>query len=77
MSEVSTNQVHRFAEFTLDPGRAGLFRGGEQIPLRQRTFDVLTYLVRNSGRLVSKQELFEAVWRDVAVNFARGWKRTA
>jgi DNA-binding winged helix-turn-helix (wHTH) protein len=35
--------------------------------LRQRTFEVLTYLVRNSGRLVSKQELFAAVWRDVAV----------
>jgi hypothetical protein len=28
----------------------------------------LTHLVRNSGRLVSKQELFEALWRDVAVS---------
>jgi len=67
MDEVSTNQVYRFAEFTLDSGRASLFRGGDEVPLRQRTFEVLTYLVRNSGRLVSKQELFEAVWQDVAV----------
>ena len=67
MNEVSTNQAYRFAEFTLDPARAALLRDGEEIPLRQRTFEVLTHLVRNSGRLVSKQELFEAVWRDVAV----------
>jgi DNA-binding winged helix-turn-helix (wHTH) protein/TolB-like protein/Flp pilus assembly protein TadD len=67
VNEVSTNQAYRFTSFTLDAARAGLFRDGEQIPLRQRTFEVLTHLVRNSGRLVSKQELFEAVWRDVAV----------
>ena len=67
MNEVSTNQAYRFAGFTLDPARAALLRDGEEIPLRQRTFEVLTHLVRNSGRLVSKQELFEAVWRDVAV----------
>ena len=57
MDEVSTNQVYRFGEFTLDPARAALFRGDEELRLRGRTFDVLTYLVRNSGRLVSKQEL--------------------
>ena len=67
MNEVSTNQVYCFGGFTLDPARAALLRNGEEIPLRRRTFDVLTYLVRNSGRLVSKQELFEALWRDVAV----------
>lgn len=67
MDELSTNQVYRFGEFALDPARAALFRNGVEIPLRQRTFDVLTYLVRNPGRLVSKQELFQAVWGDVAV----------
>ena len=67
VNEVLTNQAYRFAEFRLDPARAALMRDGEEIPLRQRTFEVLTHLVRNSGRLVSKQELFEAVWRDVAV----------
>ncbi len=59
--------MYCFGGFTLDPARAALLRNGEEIPLRQRTFDVLIHLVRNSGRLVSKQELFEALWRDVAV----------
>jgi DNA-binding winged helix-turn-helix (wHTH) protein/TolB-like protein/Tfp pilus assembly protein PilF len=67
VNEISTNQAYRFGEFTLDPGRAGLFRGDEELRLRRRTFEVLTYLVRQSGRVVSKQELFEAVWGDVVV----------
>lgn len=67
MSEISTNQVYRFGAFTLDPGRAALFLGEEELRLRRRTFEVLIYLVRHSGRLVSKQELFESVWGDVAV----------
>lgn len=67
MNEISTNQAYRFGEFTLDPARAALFRGDQELRLRQRTFEVLTYLVRNSGRLLSKQELFENIWGDVAV----------
>lgn len=67
MNEISPNQAYRFGEFTLDPARAALFFGEEELRLRRRTFEVLTYLVRNSGRLVPKQELFERVWGDVAV----------
>jgi DNA-binding winged helix-turn-helix (wHTH) protein/TolB-like protein/Tfp pilus assembly protein PilF len=67
VNEISTNQAYRFGRFTLEPGRAALFRDGEEVPLRRRTFEVLTHLVRHSGRLVSKQELFESVWGDVAV----------
>lgn len=52
MNEISTNQSYRFGEFRLDPARAGLFRGNDDLRLRRRTFEVLTYLVRDSGRLV-------------------------
>jgi hypothetical protein len=37
------------------------------VPLRPQSFDVLLHLVRNRGRLVSKDELFEQVWADVVV----------
>jgi DNA-binding winged helix-turn-helix (wHTH) protein/TolB-like protein/Flp pilus assembly protein TadD len=67
VNEVLVNPVYRFGEFTLDAGRAALFLGEEELRLRRRTFEVLTYLVRNSDRLVSKQELFEGVWGAVAV----------
>lgn len=67
MNEISKSGVYRFGAFTLDLDRAALWRGEEEVRLRPRTFDVLVYLVRNAGRLIPKQELFEAVWGDVAV----------
>ncbi len=56
-----------FNEFRLDLARGCLFRNGEEIKLRPKSFDTLKHLVENSGRLISKDELFEAVWPDTAV----------
>src|SRR5207249_10021593 len=42
-------------------------RGGEEVSLRPKAFEVLTYLVERHGRLVTKSELLEAVWPDAAV----------
>src|SRR6266568_2231222 len=58
----------RFAGFELDPDRAELRRpGGEAIKLRPKTRDVLALFTANPRRVLSKQELMEAVWPDVHV----------
>ena len=59
-------QLH-FAGYVLDLDRGCLLLDGKEIDLRPKTFAVLRYLVENSGRLVSKDELFAAVWANVAV----------
>jgi Tol biopolymer transport system component/DNA-binding winged helix-turn-helix (wHTH) protein len=59
--------AYAFLSLTLDMRRQLLVRGTDEIRLRPRSFDVLSYLVRHAGRLVGKQELMEAVWADVAV----------
>ena len=41
-----------------------LFRQGINIPLPSKTFEVLLYLLANSGRVVSKDELLKQVWPD-------------
>ena len=56
-----------FLGWTLDTRRQLLLRGNEATRLRPRTYEVLLYLVRNAGRLISKQELMDVVWKDVAV----------
>src|SRR4029453_11515664 len=56
-----------FNEFTLDLTRGSLFRGRDEIKLRPKSFETLRYLVENSGRLISKNELIEAVWPDTSV----------
>ena len=67
MDEIANIRIYCFEDFTVDLDRATLSRGGDEVRLRPRTFDVLVYLVRNAGRLIPKQELFDAVWGDVAV----------
>ena len=58
--------VLRFDAFTLDQSRPALLRDGAVLELRQQSLAVLNHLVENAGRLVSKQELFQAVWDGAA-----------
>src|SRR5215469_8585671 len=58
---------YRIGEFTLDLDEGFLRRAAEEIALRPKTFEVLTYLVQRAGRLVTKNELIEAVWPDTAI----------
>lgn len=57
----------RFDRYILDLDRGCLLLDGAEIALRPKTFATLRHLVQNCGRLVSKGELFAAVWPDVAV----------
>jgi TolB-like protein/DNA-binding winged helix-turn-helix (wHTH) protein/Tfp pilus assembly protein PilF len=61
-------RAFRFGPYTLDLGRGSLTAGERVIDLRPKTFGVLAYLVENAGRLVSKDELMQAVWSDVVVS---------
>ncbi|MDA9425104.1 MULTISPECIES: winged helix-turn-helix domain-containing protein [Bradyrhizobium] len=58
----------RFAGFELDLPRAEL-RGpdGTPIKLRPKTFEMLRLFATSGGRVLSKQELMEAVWPNVHV----------
>ena len=59
--------AHRFGPFELHPLDRRLIREGKAIPLPPKAFDLLVFLVANAGRLVTRDELFQAVWPDVAV----------
>lgn len=52
---------------TFDSTRASLDGPGGPAPLRRKSFEVLRYLVEHPCRVVSKQELLDAVWPDVTV----------
>lgn len=51
----------------IDYPSACLRRAGLPLQLRPKSFDVLAYLSRNRGRLVSKTELIDHVWGHIAV----------
>jgi len=52
-----------FANHTLDTDRRELRRGDTAIAVEPQVFDVLTYLLENRERVVSKDDLFASVWR--------------
>jgi DNA-binding winged helix-turn-helix (wHTH) protein/TolB-like protein len=60
--------VLRFSGFELDSERAELRRpDGQSIKLRPKTLEILRLLAGNAGRVLSKQQLMEAVWPNVHV----------
>lgn len=57
----------RFDRFALDPSDRQLRRDDAPVELNARYLDALILLVREQGRLVSKERFLEEVWRGVPV----------
>ena len=73
--------VLQIADLTLDPAVRTVTRGGEAISLTNREFALLEYLMRNTGRVLTRTMIAEHVWDysfdsgtnviDVYVNYLR------
>ncbi len=59
-----------FAEFELDGGKRRLSRAGEPLALNAKAFDLLVFLAENAGRIISKEEILNAVWENQFVEEA-------
>jgi len=51
-----------FCGYELDLGTRRLCRDGGDVELRPKSFDVLAFLVRHAGKLVTRDEIIAAVW---------------
>lgn len=60
--------AYEFGSYRLEPSNACLSRAGEPVELTAKAFDTLVVLVERAGTLVSKEELLDRVWPDVAVD---------
>src|SRR6202453_4929210 len=61
------SDFYRFGQFVLDPGRRTLSRADLPVSLTPKAFDVLLFLAQNPNRLITKEELLQAVWGDTFV----------
>ena len=55
-------QIFQVSDLTLDPRSRTVSRSGIPISLARSEFTLLELLMRNSGRIVSRDEIAEAVW---------------
>jgi two-component system copper resistance phosphate regulon response regulator CusR len=57
----------RVADLVVETTRRRVTRGGRVVPLTSREYQILEYLARNAGRVVSRTALWEHVWESHAV----------
>jgi len=60
--------VFNFADIEVREREFLLIKGGERLPIEPTAFRVLLFLLRNPGRIVSKEEIVGSVWNDIAVS---------
>src|SRR5919206_2681008 len=75
------SSIMRVRDLTLDPISRRVERAGREIGLTQKEYALLEYLMRNAGRVVSRQMISEHVWKhqvdpltnvvDVYINYLR------
>jgi DNA-binding winged helix-turn-helix (wHTH) protein/tetratricopeptide (TPR) repeat protein len=63
-------QFYDFGPFRMDLTEHVLLREGKPVALTPKAFDTLLMLVRNSGRIVEKDELLKIIWPDTFVEEA-------
>jgi DNA-binding winged helix-turn-helix (wHTH) protein/tetratricopeptide (TPR) repeat protein/energy-coupling factor transporter ATP-binding protein EcfA2 len=51
-----------FDSYVLDTGRRELRRGHTVVSVQPQVFDLLEYLIRNRGHVISRDELLDAIW---------------
>jgi eukaryotic-like serine/threonine-protein kinase len=60
--------IFQFGEFQLDVRARSLRRDKTVVPLNSRAFDVMLYLVQNSGKVLTREELLKNVWAESFVD---------
>ena len=60
-------ELYEFGPYSLDPTERVLLRDGEPLSLTPKVFDTLVCLVRNHGRLLTKDELLKEIWPETFV----------
>jgi TolB-like protein len=59
-----------FEEYAFDTDRRELHRGADAVSVAPQVFDLLDYLIRNRERVVSKDDLINAIWNGRSVSDA-------
>ena len=52
---------------SIDTGKRQVYKNGEACEIRGKMYDLLLFMMKNSGRLLLKDELYDAVWGDAFV----------
>ena len=63
LSKGSTEESIQFGDFTLLLNSCVLKKDNHKIPLSTKEYDVLEYLIKNAGTILSPEKIFNDVWK--------------
>ena len=58
----SQAQLIKIGAITIDPDGCRIMKDNREIELTAREFEILHYLAQNTGRVISRERLYETVW---------------
>ena len=58
------NQRLRFHDMTIDPSAHSVEVQGEPVSLTAREFDILLFLAQHNGRIFTKQQIYQNIWKE-------------
>ena len=67
MTNAAEHKVYGFDDFRIDVAHLMLYHEGAEIPMVPKAVETLLALIERRGKIVSKDELLEAVWPDTVV----------
>ena len=67
MENGSEHRVYEFDDFRIDVAHLMLYHRGAEIPMVPKAVKTLLALIERRGKIVTKDELLEAVWPDTVV----------
>jgi two-component system, OmpR family, response regulator ResD len=59
----AADEPMQFGDVHIEPAGRRVLRGGQEVALTQREFDLLAHLARHPGRVFTREQLMDAVWQ--------------
>jgi DNA-binding response OmpR family regulator len=69
-TQIENSEVLEYKNISIDESKRAVFKDGEECDIRGKLYDLLLYMMMNQGRLLDKDELYDAVWKDAFVEQA-------
>lgn len=63
VAESEGNTMTFKGDLVIDVDRHSVFKGGKELDLTQREYELIKFLAQNPGKVVSRQELMTEVWQ--------------
>ena len=58
----SAPDIYQYSDLTLDPRTRQVFRGGEEIHLTAKEFDLLELFIRHPNQVLTREMIYEHIW---------------